>query len=60
MLKGIRIPDDTVDLWQANTTGRYRHPHDTNPASFDLNFQGWVVVQSGQQGSFHLGLPGFV
>jgi len=49
---GEPIPKATVDIWQANAAGRYRHPHDSNPAPLDPNFQGWAIVQSGQTGGF--------
>ena len=58
--EGQPVEDATVDLWQANAAGRYRHPHDSNPAPVDPNFQGWAIVQSGRQGRFHFKtvLPG--
>lgn len=49
---GNAIEDATVDLWQANAAGRYRHPHDSNPAPLDPNFQGWAIVKSGKNGQF--------
>lgn len=49
---GQPIENATVDIWQANAAGRYNHPHDDNPAPLDPNFQGWAIVQSGQQGGF--------
>ena len=49
---GEPIPDATVDLWQANAAGRYRHPHDPNDAPLDPNFQGWAIVPSGTKGGF--------
>jgi len=49
---GQSIENATVDIWQANAAGRYNHPHDENPAPLDPNFQGWAIVQSGQQGGF--------
>ena len=49
---GQPIENATVDIWQANAAGRYNHPHDENPAPLDPNFQGWAIVQSGQQGGF--------
>ncbi len=57
---GQPVEDATVDLWQANAAGRYRHPHDPNPAPLDPNFQGWAIVQSGRQGQFRFKtvLPG--
>lgn len=49
---GKPIEDATVDLWQANAAGRYRHPHESNEAPLDPNFQGWAIVQSGKNGGF--------
>ncbi len=49
---GNPVGEATVDLWQANAAGRYRHPHDSNPAPLDPNFQGWAVVPSGAKGEF--------
>lgn len=50
--QGNPLEDATVDLWQANAVGRYRHPRDNNPAPLDPNFQGWAIVTSGTQGEF--------
>lgn len=47
------VENATVDLWQANAEGRYRHPHDTNKAALDPDFQGWAIVLSGSEGTFH-------
>lgn len=52
--QGRPVEDATVDLWQANADGRYRHPHDQNPAALDENFQGWAIVPSGKDGGFQL------
>jgi len=49
---GKPIEDATVDLWQANAAGRYRHPHDSNKAPLDPDFQGWAIVRSGKEGKF--------
>jgi protocatechuate 3,4-dioxygenase beta subunit len=46
------IENATVDLWQANAAGKYRHPHDSNNAPLDPNFQGWAIIKSGKDGSF--------
>lgn len=46
------IENATVDLWQANAAGKYRHPHDSSNAPLDANFQGWAIVQSGKNGEF--------
>jgi len=49
---GNPVEDATVDLWQANAAGRYRHPHDPNEAPLDPFFQGWAIVPSGVDGGF--------
>jgi len=46
------IEDVTIDLWQANSFGKYHHPHDTSEAPVDENFQAWAIIQSGVQGRF--------
>ncbi|WDE99240.1 protocatechuate 3,4-dioxygenase [Lentisphaera profundi] len=51
-LDGSAIEDATVDLWQANAAGRYRHPHDDNKAPIDPYFQGWAIIPSSKDGSF--------
>lgn len=50
--EGRPIEDATVDLWQANAAGRYRHPRDGNTVPLDPNFQGWAIVKSGREGRF--------
>ncbi len=42
-VKGKPIPNTRVEIWQANTFGRYTHPGDSNPAPLDLNFEGHGV-----------------
>jgi protocatechuate 3,4-dioxygenase beta subunit len=37
---GKPIPNARVEIWQANTYGRYAHPDETNPAPLDPNFEG--------------------
>jgi len=47
---GATIPDVQVEIWQANSAGRYRHPRDANKAPLDPNFQGWAIVASDDAG----------
>jgi protocatechuate 3,4-dioxygenase beta subunit len=37
---GRPVPDSLVELWQANSAGRYRHVVDRHPAPLDPNFAG--------------------
>src|SRR5688572_15190828 len=49
---GNALEDATVDLWQANAAGRYRHPEESDKNPLDPNFQGWAIVPSGKHGAF--------
>lgn len=42
-LNGKPLPHATVEIWQANTFGRYTHPDDSNPAPLDPHFDGHGV-----------------
>jgi len=48
------VPGALLDVWQANSFGRYRHPGDTNPAPLDEHFQGWGQFTSDDQGRYRL------
>jgi protocatechuate 3,4-dioxygenase beta subunit len=50
--EGNPLPRATVDVWQANDAGRYRHARDPNPAPLDPNFQGWGVVRTDDLGFY--------
>lgn len=47
------VPGAWVEIWQANTYGRYRHENDSNPAPLDPHFQGWGKVKTNEQGHYH-------
>lgn len=49
---GKPVPDARIELWQANTHGRYDHPSDPNLASLDPNFQGFGVQHTDAQGRY--------
>src|SRR3954447_5543461 len=38
---GRPVADADIEIWQANSVGRYAHPDDTNPAPLDPNFEGF-------------------
>lgn len=46
------VADALVDVWQANTHGRYDHEKDPNPAPLDKNFQGWAQIRTDKQGHY--------
>jgi protocatechuate 3,4-dioxygenase beta subunit len=41
-----------VDIWQANTYGRYHHEDDPNTAPRDPDFQGWGMVKTDAEGRY--------
>jgi len=49
---GRPIPGARIEIWQANTHGRYTHPADTNPAPLDPNFEGFGVQVTDDQGRY--------
>ena len=51
-IDGNPLSNATVDIWQANAAGRYRHRKDPNPAPVDLNFQGWGIIQTDAEGYY--------
>jgi protocatechuate 3,4-dioxygenase alpha subunit len=38
---GTPLRDVLVEIWQANSEGRYNHPADTQDKELDKNFRGW-------------------
>src|SRR5689334_14417819 len=51
-VEGQPVKAARVELWQANTHGRYTHPSDTNPAPLDPNFEGFAVQDTDAEGRF--------
>jgi protocatechuate 3,4-dioxygenase beta subunit len=51
-LKGEPVQGAKIEIWQANTHGRYTHPSDTNPAPLDLNFDGFSVQFTDDEGRY--------
>lgn len=51
-LKGRPVPGAQVEIWQANTFGRYTHPGDTNSAPLDQNFEGYGLLVTDQEGRY--------
>jgi protocatechuate 3,4-dioxygenase beta subunit len=50
--RGEPISGARVELWQANSFGRYDHPSDPNPAPLDPGFQGYAVQFTDRDGRF--------
>jgi len=51
-VQGQPVKGARVELWQANTHGRYVHPSDTNPAPLDPNFEGFAIQDTDAEGRF--------
>jgi len=51
-LSGEPVRNATVEVWQANSYGRYSHPSDTNPAPLDPNFDGSAVLATDSEGRY--------
>lgn len=49
---GKPVPGARIEIWQANTHGRYTHPSDTNPAPLDPNFDGYALLASDAEGRY--------
>src|SRR3954470_4620544 len=49
---GQLIHNARVEIWQANTHGRYTHPSDSNPAPLDPNFEGFGAQATDAEGRF--------
>jgi protocatechuate 3,4-dioxygenase beta subunit len=51
-LEGHPVQGARVEIWQANTHGRYTHPSDTNPAPLDPHFEGFAVLTTDEEGRY--------
>ena len=51
-LNGRPVAGAGIEIWQANSVGRYAHPDDTNPAPLDPNFEGFGAVTTGADGHY--------
>jgi protocatechuate 3,4-dioxygenase beta subunit len=51
-VQGQPVKGARIELWQANTHGRYVHPSDTNPAPLDPNFEGFAIQDADVEGRY--------
>jgi protocatechuate 3,4-dioxygenase beta subunit len=51
-VQGQPVKGARVELWQANSHGRYTHPSDTNPAPLDPSFEGFGVQDTDAEGRY--------
>jgi protocatechuate 3,4-dioxygenase alpha subunit len=59
---GEAVTDAMIEIWQANSQGRYHHPEDTQDRQLDPNFNGFGRTCTDPQGRyrFHTIKPGAV
>ena len=50
--EGKPVAGARVEIWQANTHGRYAHPSDRNSAPLDPNFEGFAVLRTDAEGRY--------
>lgn len=50
--KGAPVSGARVEIWQANSHGRYAHPRDRSDAVLDPDFQGYGVVTTDAEGHY--------
>jgi protocatechuate 3,4-dioxygenase beta subunit len=51
-LTGRPVAGARIEIWQANSAGRYRHPSDKTSEPLDPNFDGFAVLTTDQQGAY--------
>jgi len=49
---GVPVIDAVVEIWQANSTGRYAHPEDTGTAPLEPSWRGFGRVPTDSDGRF--------
>jgi len=49
---GQPVPDAVIEIWQANTHGKYAHPEDTQEKPLEPDFSGYGRVPTDDNGQF--------
>jgi len=49
---GQPVSGAEIEIWQANSKGRYAHPSDTNTTPLDEDFQGFAVIKTDSLGRY--------
>lgn len=49
---GQGVPDAMIEVWQANSQGKYAHPEDTQGKSVEAGFKGFGRIPTADDGSF--------
>jgi len=53
-VRGKPLSGALIELWQANTHGRYDHPNDGSPVPLDPNFQGYGLLRADAEGRYRI------
>jgi protocatechuate 3,4-dioxygenase alpha subunit len=49
---GVGVPDAILELWQANSHGKYTHPEDWQERPVEAGFQGYGRIATDEDGKF--------
>src|ERR1700720_2057405 len=49
---GAGVPDAMLEIWQANRSGKYAHPEDTQDVEIEERFQGFGRIPTDANGAF--------
>lgn len=50
--EGLPVPDAIIEIWQADSSGRFNHPHDIEHEQADKNFLGFGRSDTTQNGTY--------
>ncbi len=50
--EGKPVPDAMLEIWQANSHGKYAHPEDTQDKPLEAGFQGYGRIPTDENGQF--------
>jgi protocatechuate 3,4-dioxygenase, alpha subunit len=50
---GAGVPDAMLEIWQANSHGKYAHPEDAQNKKLEPAFQGYGRIPTDANGAFH-------
>jgi len=51
---GVGVNDATIEIWQANASGKYAHPEDRQAKRLDKGFRGFGRVMTDARGTFRI------
>jgi protocatechuate 3,4-dioxygenase alpha subunit len=49
---GVPVPDAVIEVWQANSHGKYAHPDDKQDKPLEAGFQGYGRIPADDHGKF--------